>query len=248
MPLHPARSLQRAASTTCCRYFRLSASGNCGQVENSSIDRSSPPFGDSEDPALISLALPRYHVVVQHGIEIYPSESSQGGLLNYSISGHQGHSDAEDRLASDIDYLPVRTGADTPEPPPEISADAPGRGRRPGATGVARLGPGTVLLFVVPGTSREHAGREPPRIASEGASIPHVAHSPELHPCDGRYLSVMSAGFSCGGFRFTLLERPGPERALWESRALAGGFHLPMKAYADWAHTLRHTTWGDGIR
>src|ERR1041385_243991 len=148
MPLHPARSLQRAASTTCCRYFRLSASGNCGQGENSSIDRSSPPFGDSEDPALISLALPRYHVVVQHGIEIYPSESSQGGLLNYSISGHQGHSDAEDRLASDIDYLPVR--------------------RRPGATGVVRLGPGTVLLFVLPGTSREHAGREPPESRRRG--------------------------------------------------------------------------------
>jgi GNAT acetyltransferase-like protein len=57
----------------------------------------------------------------------------------------------------------------------------------------------------------------------------------------------MSSPFSCGRYRFALLDRPGPARMLREWRLHASGFPLPMTDYGEWSESLGHTTWFLGI-
>lgn len=57
----------------------------------------------------------------------------------------------------------------------------------------------------------------------------------------------MSLVFSLEGFRFTLVNSLGSERALWEWRTLSGEFFLPMTGHVDWSTLSGSPAWCLGI-
>ena len=57
----------------------------------------------------------------------------------------------------------------------------------------------------------------------------------------------MSPAFQCGDYRFTLLDRPGPERAFWELRLAAAGLHLPMADTLAWTVATGSESWFLGL-